>query len=359
MGVIFSTLFSVNFASAATENTTPVFTVYPSYTHQGNKSWLIYDVNPGDTVKDYLTLENFSKFPVKLKVYYEEGEGKLGSFITLPETFVDLAPEEKKRIDFLYTLPKNFSEGNYTGVFYAEPVSESTSAISVKTRIGVRTFINVSSVLPIGAEFSVNTYQKIFFVISAMLLLLTFAWGSKKALILPVLLFSINFLPLTNAQNMEIEVEGAGYRILGPDNIVLPEATASFSSQQTTVAFEDLVGTGQDLEIIDENGGVPFAVNVSSTPLISSGSAISNTNIEIKNYDGDGDEITLVEGASEQVDLSSDTDSFASLDVSRTLFVADSFVLPGQWRIYPAIRVTIPAGTTPGLYRSTLTFTIN
>lgn len=358
-----------------------VFTVYPSYTHQGNKSWLIYNVKPGDTVKDFLTLENLSDAELKLKVYFVEGneegdkvitnEGRdfsnIGALMSPAESYIQLQPKEKKKMPFLYTVPENFKEGRYAGIFYAEQVSESDAVVAVNTRIGVRTFVNVDLRPVAAANFSFSTYQLAFLITSILLVLLTFVWaitqkshkGRKKIAMLAIMLFLFNFLPLAEAQNMEIEVEGAGYRILGPDEIILPDVTASFSAQQSTVDFEDLTGDGQDLEIIDENGGVPFTVNVSSTALSSASASISNTNVEIKNYDGDGADVTLVEGASDQVDLSSDTDAFASLDVARTLFQADADVLPGQWRIYPAIRVTIPAGTAPGTYRSTLTFTIN
>lgn len=380
---IFTLLSSVNLGSAEEANQQPVFTIYPSYTHQGNKSWLIYDVKPGDTVKDYLTVENFSNFPAKLKVYFVEGEEKgneiitdtngqfnhLGSLISPGESFLELNPGEKRKIEFLYSLPTDFKEGKYVGIFYAEPFAdESAAQVAIKTRIGVRTYVNVGSVQPpISQNWSFSFYQVWFLLLSAMAVLLAFLWGlsqkgkrgSKKIALLAALFFSFNFLPLADAQNMEIEVEGAGYRILGPDNILLPDITASFDAQTSTVDFEDLVGDSQDLEIIDENGGVPFTVSVSSTALTDGSTSVSNTNIEIKNYDGDGDSISVVEGSDDEVALSADTDSFASLDVARTLFQADSFVSPGQWRIYPAVRVTIPAGTGPGTYQSTLTFTIN
>lgn len=378
---IFFVFSTVNFVSAQ-ENQQPVFTMYPSYTHQGNKSWLIYDVKAGDTVKDYLTLENFSNFPVKLKVYFVEGEEKdseivtkqkgdfnnVGALISPGESFVDLNPGEKRKLEFTYSLPKEFKAGKYVGVFYAEPVNEGAETVSITTRIGVRTYINVSNVpVELNQQRTFSPYQLVFLILSSLLVLGSLLWalwqkeakGGRKIAAVAGLFFLFNFLPLANAQNMEIEVEGAGYRLLGPDSILLPDITASFDEQTSTVDFESLTGDGQDLEIIDENGGVPFTVSVSSTALTDGETSISNTNIEIKNYDGDGDSITVVEGSSDEVDLSADTDAFASLDVARTLFQADSFVSPGQWRIYPSIRVTIPAGTGPGTYTSTLTFTIN
>lgn len=182
---------------------------------------------------------------------------------------------------------------------------------------------------------------------------------AKISFIISLLLFSLNFLPFAGAQNMEITVEGAGYRILGPNTIALPDATASFSSQSTTVDFEDLTGAGQDLEIVDENGAAAFSVSISSSNLVAGEETISNTNIAVKNYDGDGDSITVVQGVSSEVSLSSTTDSYASLDVSRTLFEATSSVLPGHWRIYPSVQVTIPPGTKPGNYAATWTFTIS
>jgi len=62
--------------------------------------------------------------------------------------------------------------------------------------------------------------------------------------------------------------------------------------------------------------------------------------------------------------LSNDTETFKSLDQSRTLFTKPATdpanpVEIGKWRIYPEFQLTIPPIIPTGNHTATITFTLN
>jgi len=189
-------------------------------------------------------------------------------------------------------------------------------------------------------------------------------------IVITLALFGLNFTPVL-AQVLEVEVIGGGYRLIGPDTISFPNITASFEAQPSVRDIRDLneqdeqnpqSTTASDYILIeDRNGGNVFNVTVSADDLANpeTGKTISNSNFFIKNKNGTGQDIiannasTVLSG----VALHTDTNSFASLNIERTLFTGDGSA-PGSWRIYPVFKINVPAETIPGTYRSTLTFTV-
>lgn len=184
-------------------------------------------------------------------------------------------------------------------------------------------------------------------------------------------LFMLNFSPVL-AQVMEIEVLGGGYRLRGPDVISFDDVTASFTEGTSIRDLRDLdaqneesLANGNALDYIaieDQNGGNPFVVAVSATDFASDSNDFANTNFEIKNANGDGDTTDDIIPENSQttetgVQLDASTDSYIDLSAQRVLFSSEGRA-PGAWRIYPVLRINIPAETPPGAYSSTLTFTI-
>lgn len=187
-------MFSALCAPAyANDRYASAFTMYPSYTHGGNKAWILHDLKPGDTVEDYLTVENLSSVSGKFKISFFEGFEKGGSVYTQEEgqpeniaaliapfdKFVELGPGEKQQIKFTYALPRDFGEGEYLGVFYVESLGEEDAGINLRTRIGVRMYTTVSSLAPQAEGFlsPVTNAQKWFFILSSLLLAVTFIWN--------------------------------------------------------------------------------------------------------------------------------------------------------------------------------------
>ncbi|MCC7196925.1 hypothetical protein IT413_01875 [Candidatus Peregrinibacteria bacterium] len=177
-------------------------------------------------------------------------------------------------------------------------------------------------------------------------------------------LFTLNFTPVL-AQVLEIEVIGGGYHLKGPDTLTFSPITAQFNNQTSVIDIRtaDADPAEEFLEIRDENGGRPFSVSVIAIDFASSspsGNIISATNFEIKNKDDNGGtaDIDGLSGSSTSiVSLNSETENYASLETSRALFDGTG-AIPGVWHIYPLLRLNVPSGTPPGLYTTTITFTV-
>lgn len=192
----------------------------------------------------------------------------------------------------------------------------------------------------------------------------------KLLLIISATLFALNFTPAF-AQIMQIEVIGGGYRLRGPNLIQFPNSTASFNDTQTTRDIRDLNAQDESnianttaydyIAIVDQNGGNPFQVGVSATNFVAGLNSFANSNLEVKNADDSIPTANIVaENATTSlngVQLDSSTDSYVNLGSQRILFQSQGRA-PGAWRIYPLFRLTIPGGTSPGTYNSTLTFTV-
>ena len=204
------------------------------------------------------------------------------------------------------------------------------------------------------------------------------------SIILSLISFTLvvsNFIP-TKAQDMFIDVMGGGYKIKGPETIKFQSKPASFYEQYSYASVRDQSDFNY-IEITNENGGNPFTLTVSARDFINtqkpresienSGKWLSiqncdqkskniNTPIYDQNYgtyspQTDTNCKTTLEGESSWANIDSNTNDFQTLDQERVLF-SGLGQGPGQYRIYPAFLLTIPANTAPGTYTSTITFTI-
>lgn len=95
----------------------------------------------------------------------------------------------------------------------------------------------------------------------------------KLAFLLSLSTLIWNISPIF-AQTLELEILGGGYKLRGPAMINFPTATASKSVNPSTLNFINLGDTTPSestrnyLEVIDENGGNPFDVTVSTSAFI-------------------------------------------------------------------------------------------
>ena len=213
----------------------------------------------------------------------------------------------------------------------------------------------------------------------------------KYNILLPALtlvLFLLNFSK-TFAIVAEINVVGGGYRLRGPDTISFPTVTTSLSDQSSELNIRDFLANGQSqaqdvydvnnanaynyLAVTDLNGGYQFQVTVTANCFSKNGAQcpqdqnstdnnfIMPSNFSIKNNDGNpatadiaiDNNSTSLSGAG----LDSSTTNYADLSTQRILMVGNGSS-PGSWRFFPMFKLTIPKGTNPGTYNSTLTFTI-
>jgi hypothetical protein len=93
------------------------------------------------------------------------------------------------------------------------------------------------------------------------------------------IVLSISFIALISnatplfAQLVELEILGGGYKIQGPSEIIFPTQTTSTSSSNNELSFSNIGASTPSqadnnyLMIIDENGGNPFDVTITTTEL--------------------------------------------------------------------------------------------
>jgi len=178
-------------------------------------------------------------------------------------------------------------------------------------------------------------------------------------------LFSLNFAPVF-AQQMLVQIMGGGYRLDGPTLIDFPTQIASITETITSErSIREIADAKKYLLITDENGGSSFNIQISaSSPLQNpAGKQIALTNFLVKNISGTGNNVDTIQGLSDGLTLNTTlNDYFAesipnSLSTTRVLATGTG-QQPGQWKIYPGLRIDIPGGTALGIYETTITFTI-
>ncbi len=193
------------------------------------------------------------------------------------------------------------------------------------------------------------------------------------------------------SQTLELEIQAGGYKLQGPTTITLTPVQSTFSTlTESTINFRDITiedidtksTTTGGLTIIDEMGGIrsdsnqktteAFLVQVSATQMAKNNNGtlanctttpkecIPTANFLIQNKDMDANsnnDKETIYGSPEDLNLVITTNTFTSLDQTRTL-AAGTGTTPGTWTIFPTLKVIVPQGQSPGNYQSTLTFTI-
>jgi|WetSurMetagenome_2_1015567.scaffolds.fasta_scaffold217093_2 uncharacterized membrane protein len=133
------------------------FTIYPSYSHEGNKSWIIRNAHREETVNESVTLENLTGTAQHLSLSFREASQQnndfliyestdyknIGKWISLPQSSYTLEPEEKIKVPFEIAIPANTASGKYYGAVFAAKESPTENGVKVITRIGVRIYLDV------------------------------------------------------------------------------------------------------------------------------------------------------------------------------------------------------------------------
>jgi hypothetical protein len=150
------------------------YTVYPSYTHNGNKSWIITDIAGGRTTTEFINLENLSDKNETVKLEFLEATNtdnkfipvesakykNLGTWITMEINTYTLAPRQKIQVPVTISVPEKTTIGEYDGVIYANREEISAQNIRLVTRLGIRMYINVTSGNVLGADIFNSTGYK-------------------------------------------------------------------------------------------------------------------------------------------------------------------------------------------------------
>ena len=132
-------------------------TIYPTYKHGDNSSWIILDAEQGQTVKDSVTIENLTNQPLSLNLEIFDAKDQSGTFLinekpaeqelstwmNIPANTVELQPHEKKTIPVEFMIPKNAQIHEYKASILASKSEKNAQNILITTRIGVRVYANV------------------------------------------------------------------------------------------------------------------------------------------------------------------------------------------------------------------------
>lgn len=140
------------------------------------------------------------------------------------------------------------------------------------------------------------------------------------------------------AQLVELEILGGGYKLRGPAEISFPTQTTTTSTRTNVVSFSDIGSTTPSqadknfLMVIDENGGNPFDVTVTTTELkrheylnTTSLAGSSTTELKVSDTTGflEGDTFTITGYATP-----GDIYQVGSVLDTNTLVLAAPFTLP-------------------------------
>lgn len=167
MGKIFSSKYFLLLAAVFCFPTlafadTASFTIVPAHS---TSSWLIYNIVPGESLKDEVTVKNLSKDTITLSLYPADKEEpaptepkdafalkakaapmeNVGKWVTLSKQTVTLPPQSEEKIGVTFAVPANTVEKQYQGGILADLAPKDVSAgVNVGSRFGLRLYANVS-----------------------------------------------------------------------------------------------------------------------------------------------------------------------------------------------------------------------
>lgn len=133
------------------------FTTYPSYTQKGD-NWLVRDVRPGESYREFITLENLSSETIILKIEIIESTGQkpqitllenqpaanAGLWIVAETEEIALNASEKRIVGLDITIPKAVDAGEYQAVALVSENPGTDQPIGISARIGTRIYLNVT-----------------------------------------------------------------------------------------------------------------------------------------------------------------------------------------------------------------------
>jgi hypothetical protein len=145
------------------------FTIYPTYRHGDNTSWIVRDIQNGSTIKEFVTVENLTAEAqtVQLAVTSahetdssfnidEESITGIGSWATLPQSSITLEPFASAKIPVEIAIPDNTPLEEFSGAVLASQTNSSNETLNIVTRIGVRMYLTVIPPQPFYTYFFVS-----------------------------------------------------------------------------------------------------------------------------------------------------------------------------------------------------------
>ncbi len=144
------------------------FGSYPTNYDTSNpktKSWFIYDLKPGQSKDDSITVVNNSDKTLNIKIYpvdatttsdgafallnENQRQSDVGSWVQMSKSLLTIAPRDRQEVPFTITIPKFATVGDHAGGIIIQeakpPSSSSTSGIglNIVSRVGTRIYETV------------------------------------------------------------------------------------------------------------------------------------------------------------------------------------------------------------------------
>lgn len=122
-----------------------------------------YELEPGDSVTDHVTVTNLSDHDVAFQLYASDGittsagmfdllpaseqPRDAGSWIELAESTIELAPDQLRTVPFTLRVPPDATPGDHPAGIVAAVGSTGTDELSVERRVGARVHLRVAGEL--------------------------------------------------------------------------------------------------------------------------------------------------------------------------------------------------------------------
>lgn len=147
----------------------------------GNRPSLSYDLDPGATITDSVTLYNYGNVPLTFRVYatdaFNNSVGQfdllpgsdeptdVGSWITMPVEYVDVPPRKQAVIPIVLKVPADATPGDHVGAILASSDAKGAgpdgATVALDRRTGTRLYVRVAGdLVPELAIESVKTSYK-------------------------------------------------------------------------------------------------------------------------------------------------------------------------------------------------------
>jgi hypothetical protein len=185
----------------------------------------------------------------------------------------------------------------------------------------------------------------------------------KTNISLIAITFALTVYGITHvhAQQMLLEIIGGGYRFEGPSTIIFDPVPSSISEEMTSIRSVTQT-TPNYIQIEDQNAGAPFDVRINASgPFMYQDPnpfdedtypyTIPLSKFYVKNTAAH----TTINGRHDGFSINNI--DFTNLNNERTLGTGTGEE-PGTWRIYPDFKIEVPPSTPPGVYSTTIVFTI-
>lgn len=130
----------------------------------GNRPSLSYDLDPGATITDSVTLYNYGNVPLTFRIYatdaFNNSAGQfdllpgtetptdVGSWITMPLEYIDVPPRKQAVIPIVLKVPADATPGDHVGAILASSDAQGEgpdgATVSVDRRTGTRMYVRVA-----------------------------------------------------------------------------------------------------------------------------------------------------------------------------------------------------------------------